>query len=303
MDTSTVTVFGGTGFLGRRVVRQLLDRNIAVRIATRHPQRAREQFGTANVQPITADVHDEQSVAGALSGAQGVVNAVSLYVEHGGATFRSVHVEAARRVASLAHRHGLARLVHISGIGADPASSSPYIRSRGEGELAVRSEFPNASVLRPAVMFGSDDAFVTVIIKLLRRLPAYPMFGSGRTRLQPAYVDDVAQAVATVLQSPETRGATFECAGPRIYSYRDLLTTIADASRVRPALFPVPFAIWHALARVAEILPHPSLTRNQVELMEIDSVARPGAPGFEHVGISPQSIEALLPTIVEQASA
>jgi NADH dehydrogenase len=300
--TCIVTVFGGTGFLGHRVVRHLLECDIAVRIATRHSQRAREQFGPANVQPITVDVHDERSVAEALAGARGAVNAVSLYVEHGNATFRSVHVEAARRIASLARRNGVERLVHVSGIGADPTSSSPYVRSRGQGELAVRSEFPSASLVRPAVMFGPDDAFLTVMIKLLRRLPAYPMFGRGRTRLQPAFVEDVAHAVAAVLQRSETSGATFECAGPSIYSYRELLKTIADAAHARTALLPVPFSVWHALAHVAELLPRPPFTRNQVELMQIDNIAGSGARGFDHLGIAPRSIEAILPTMLEQAS-
>lgn len=299
--SGTVTVFGGTGFLGRRVVRHLLACNIGIRVATRHSRRARQLFGNANVEPVTADVHDERSVAKALSGARGAVNAVSLYVEHGDVTFRSVHVEAARRIASVAHRNGVERLVHVSGIGADPASSSPYIRSRGEGELAVRSEFPNANIVRPAVMFGPDDAFLTVMITLLRRLPVYPMFGRGHTRLQPAYVEDVAQAVANVLQRSELRGATLECAGPRIYAYRDLLKTIADVAHARTALIPVPFTIWHTLAHVAELLPRPPLTRNQVELMGIDNVASLDAPGFDQLGISPRSVEAILPTMIESA--
>jgi uncharacterized protein YbjT (DUF2867 family) len=296
-----VTVFGGTGFLGRRVVRHLLDRNIVVRIATRHSQRARQLFG-ADVEPVTADVHNERSVAKSLLGAQGAVNAVSLYVERGDATFQSVHVEAARRIASIAHRNGVNRLVHVSGIGADAASLSPYIRSRGEGELAVRSEFPNATFVRPAVMFGPDDAFLTVIVKLLRRLPVYPMFGRGHTRLQPAYVEDVAQAIATILQRSDISGATVECAGPDIYAYRDLLKLIAARAHVNAALVPVPFALWHTLARMAELLPKPPLTCNQVELMEIDTIASLDAPGFDQLGISARSIEAIVSAMIEPAA-
>lgn len=301
---TTVTVFGGTGFLGRRVVSRLLDRHIAVRIVSRHPQRTRELFGAdANVEPLAADVHDARAVADALSGSQGVVNAVSLYVEEEGrATFHSVHVEAARRIASLAHQSGVERLVHVSGIGADAASSSPYIRSRGEGELAVRAEFPGAILIRPTVLFGPGDAFLTPILKLLRRLPVFPMFGRGRTRLQPAYVEDVAQAIATVLQRADTGGAAFECAGPRVYSYRELLRTLADIAGSRATLLPVPFGVWHALARVAEILPHPPLTRNQVELMQIDSVAAGQAPGFDQLGMAPRCIEEILPAMLRNAS-
>src|SRR6266516_4624690 len=206
----TVTVFGGTGFLGRRIVRHLRSRDFPVRIASRHPDRGHRQFGPDDpqLQSVGANIHDERSVADALAGAYGVVNAVSLYVEHGQETFQSTHVESAQRVAAQALRAGVDRLIHISGIGADTASQSRYIRKRGEGELAVRAAFVEALFIRPAVMFGPDDAFLTTILKLLRQLPIYPMFGRGRTRLQPAYVEDVAEAVArseehtSELQSP-----------------------------------------------------------------------------------------------------
>jgi uncharacterized protein YbjT (DUF2867 family) len=196
----TVTVFGGTGFLGRRIVRDLRSRGFPVRIASRHPDRGHRLFGRDDpqLQSVGANIHDKRSVADALAGAYGVVNAVSLYVERGQETFHSVHVEAAQRAAAQAHRAGVQRLVHVSGIGADAYSPSRYILKRGEGELAVRGVFPDAVFVRPAVMFGPDDAFLTIILKLLRRLPIYPMFGRGRTRLQPAYVEDVAEAVARV---------------------------------------------------------------------------------------------------------
>jgi NADH dehydrogenase len=185
-----VTVFGGTGFLGRRVVRHLRDREFTVRIVSRHPDRGHRQFGLDDplLQFVEASIHDERSVAHALAGAYGVVNAVSLYVEHGRETFHAVHVEAAQRVAAQALRAGVERLAHVSGIGADAASRSRYIQKRGEGELAVRAAFADALIVRPAVMFGPDDAFLTTILKLLHWLPIYPMFGRGLMRLQPAYV-------------------------------------------------------------------------------------------------------------------
>src|SRR5262245_46938883 len=200
--TRSVTVVGGTGFLGRRVVRRLREKGFSVRIASRHPERSREVLGDGDphLLPLMADIHDERAVGIALAGAYGVVNAVSLYVEHGGQTFQSVHVEAAGRLAKQAADAGVQRLVHVSGIGADARSPSPYIRSRGEGEHAARRGFPAATIIRPAVMFGPDDAFLNTILKLLRRLPAYPMFGQGRTRLQPAHVEDVGEAVARALQ-------------------------------------------------------------------------------------------------------
>ena len=165
MNDRTVTVFGGTGFLGRRVVRHLRKRGFSVRIASRHPDRGHRLFALDDpqLQSVAANVHDERSVADGLAGAYGVANAVSLYVEHRQETFHSVHVEAAERVAAQAHRAGVERLAHVSGIGADAASPSLYIRKRGEGELAVRAAFADAILIRPPVMFGPDDAFLSTL--------------------------------------------------------------------------------------------------------------------------------------------
>src|SRR5713226_215045 len=292
----TVAVFGGTGFLGRCIVRHLRYREFSVRIASRHPDRGHRLFGPDDpqLQSVEADVHDERSVADALAGAYGVVNAVSLYLERGQETFHSVHVEAAQRVAAQAQRAGVERLVHVSGIGADRASPSRYIRKRGEGELAVRAAFADALFVRPAVIFGPDDAFLTTILKLLRQLPIYPMFGRGRTRLQPAYVEDVAEAVARVMGRDETPLTIFQSSAPILYSHEQFLRAVAHQAGLAPILIPIPFAVWHALAWASEILPDPPLTRNQVELMQIDTVSSPEMPGFVELGISPHSVEAIL---------
>src|SRR6202040_646705 len=271
----TVTVFGGTGFLGRRIVRHLRDRGFSVRIASRHPDRGHRLFGPDDpqLQSVEANIHDERSVADGLAGAYGVVNAVNLYDEHGQETFHSVHVEAAQRVAAQAHLAGVERLIHVSGIGADAASPSRYIRKRGEGELAVRAAFAEALFVRPAVVFGPADPFLPPLLKLLRRLPVYPMFGRGRTRLQPAYVEDVAEAVARVMAQAETPSTIFEFGGPRVYSYEEFLGAVAHQAGLAPRLIPIPFGVWHALAWTSEMFPSPLLTRNQVELMQIDTVA------------------------------
>jgi uncharacterized protein YbjT (DUF2867 family) len=181
------------------------------------------------------------------------------------------------------------RLVHVSGIGSDAGSPSLYIRKRGEGELAVRGAFADAILIRPAVMVGPDDSFLTTILKLLR-FPIYPMFGRGRTRLQPAYVEDVAEGIARALQGSAKNAVTFECGGPHVYSYEDLLRTLAHQARLKPLLIPVPFAAWHAIAGVAELFPSPPVTRNQVESSEM--------PGFAELAISPRSVEEILQLVV-----
>jgi len=292
-----VAVFGGTGFLGRRVVRHLLDKAFSVRVVSRHPKKHAGAPAQQHSSSAFADIHDELSVVPAIDGAYGVVNAVSLYVENGAETFDAVHVAGAGRLARLAKKLGVQRFVQVSGIGADPKSASLYVRKRGEGELAVRAEFPGAILVRPAVMFGPDDAFLNTIVRLLKLLPVYPMFGRGETRLQPAYVEDVGEAIARCLEAREAPETTYELGGPRIYTYEDLLRTIGDRLKRRPILVPVPFAAWHALARIAELLPKPGLTRNQVELMEIDTTASTGMPGFGALGIAPLPIDHVLDQI------
>jgi uncharacterized protein YbjT (DUF2867 family) len=292
----TVTVFGGTGFLGRRIVRLLHDKGYSVRIESRHPNPP--SGADPHLRPLAANIHDRPSIASAIAGAFGVVNAVSLYVARGTETFHTVHVAAAERLANEARKAGIERFVQISGIGADAQSPSPYIRARGRGEQAVRTVFAGATVIRPAVMFGPDDAFLNTLIKLLRRLPAYPMFGRGQTRLQPADVEDVAEAVARAMQRTETGPLTVECGGPRVYSYEELLRTIARAAGVQPILVPVPFGVWHALAWVAEMLPGAPVTCNQVELMQVDTVASPSWPGFADLEISPRPLESVLPSML-----
>src|ERR1051326_5398555 len=300
MPAHLVTVFGGTGFLGRRIVRHLYDVGFAVRIASRHPDRAAMIFPDVGprLRSIRGDINDEGSIAAAVADAFAVVNAASLYVERGRDTFQSVHVNAAERVARFAREAGAQRFVHVSGIGADARSTSPYIRSRGQGAAAVLRAFSVATVLRPAVMFGPGDAFLTPLLLMLRRLPVFPMFGDGGTRVQPAYVEDVGEASARVLQL-QVPDQIYALAGPRIYLYRALLKSLAAPARNEPLLLPFPFALWHAIGYVAEFLPSPPITRNQVELMEGNSVAAPGAPGFEVLQIAPRAIEDTLPEILQ----
>src|SRR5215469_6344977 len=291
------TVFGGTGFVGRRVVRHLHEIGTKVRMVSRH----RGWAEADGIEHIAADAHDERCVETALAGADGAVNAISLYVEHRNDTFHSVHVEAAGKIARAARQAGISRFVHISGIGANTASPSTYIRSRGEGEAAVQTAFPGAVIVRPAVMFAADDAFLTTILRLLRSLPAYPIFGDGRTRLQPVHADDVAAAITQILRQSHKPYPIYELAGPRVYSYEELLRTIARSAGLRPVLMRMPFAFWNVAAGLAEILPQPPLTRNQVELMQIDTTALENRPGFRALGISPRSLEEELQAMLKHS--
>jgi len=289
MNGRIVTVFGGTGFLGRHVARCLRARDFTVRVASRHPDRADHR--DSKIQPVRADIRNPLAVEAALVNAWAVVNAVSLYVEHGSDTFDAIHVKAAGTPAQAAREAGVERLIQVSGIGADTASPSLYVRKRAEGEHAVRSAFPNPVIVRPAVMFAADGGFITTVLDLMRRLPAYPLFGRGQTRLQPVAADDVAEAIARILTRPEREPHLYEFGGPDVFTYEDFLRTVARDAGLRPMFVPFPFAGWHLLARFAEILPRPPVTRNQVELMEIDTVTSASMPGLHELGITPKPVK------------
>jgi uncharacterized protein YbjT (DUF2867 family) len=296
-----VVVFGGGGFLGRRLLRRLTAEGIAVRVALRHPDRARidlRALGFDRVAVVPADVRDQTSVAAAIAGANAVVNTVSAYVERSGVTFEAVHVRGAETVAREASAAGITRLVLVSGIGADPDSSSPYIRARGRGELMVQQTFPGATIVRPGAMFGPGDALFSTLAELARLLPVLPLIGGGHTRLQPVFVEDVAEAVANILADPGTVGRTYELAGPGVYTLRELVQMTLRLMSKRRLLIPVPFAVAEIQARLFELLPHPPLTTGQVDLLKADNVASRTLPGLQELKIQPKAVEEVVPTYI-----
>jgi NADH dehydrogenase len=298
-----VCVFGGTGFLGRRVVRRLASEGATLRVAVRSPHRAQSVLDPDRVQVLRADVRDPASVAAAVAGSDAVVNAVSAYVEKAGVSFESVHVQGARTVAQEAFAAGVARLVLVSGIGADPDSASSYIRARGRGELAARQAFAGATVVRPGAMFGPGDALFGALADIVRLSPVVPLIGGGRTRVQPVYVEDVAEAIARVLAERGSAGQTYELAGPGAYTLRELVSFVLRLVGKRRLLVPVPFAVAEIQARLFELLPSPPLTTSQVDLLRMDNLASGDLPGLHELGIRAKAIEDIVPTYVGRARA
>ena len=297
---ATVVVFGGGGFLGRRLVDRLSAESVTVRVAVRHPEPARialRSLGFDRVTVVYADVRDQGSVAAAIAGADAVVDAVSAYVEKGGVTFEAVHVRGAENMAREAIAAGVARFVLVSGIGADRYSSSPYIRSRGRGEVMVQQAFPSATIVRPGAMFGPGDALFATLAELARLLPVLPLIGGG-TRLQPVFVEDVAKAITNILSDPGTVGQTYELAGPRVYTLRELVNMTLQLMGKRRLLVAVPFAVAEIQARLFEFLPNPPLTTGQVDLLKVDNVASKTLPGFQDLKIRPKTVEEVLPTYI-----
>jgi NADH dehydrogenase len=296
---TTVCVFGGTGFLGRRLVRRLAGEGATLRVAVRSPERARSVLPDPDrVKVLRADVRDPASVAAAVAGADAVVNAVSAYVEKAGVSFESVHVQGARTLAQEAFAAGVARLVLVSGIGADPESASPYIRARGRGELAARQAFPGATVVRPGAMFGPGDALFGALADIVRLFPVVPLIGGGRTRVQPVYVEDVGEAIARVLAERGSAGQTYEPAGPGAYTLRELVGFVLRLVGRRRLLVPVPFAVAEIQARLFELLPSPPLTTSQVDLLRMDNLASGDLPGLRELGIRAKAIEDIVPSHV-----
>lgn len=295
MDNDRVTIFGGTGFLGRWIVRRLVGTGTHVRVAVRHTGVPRQGD---DIEVVYADVRDRGTVAQAIRGSNAVVNAVGLYVEHGEATFQAVHVDGAHEVARAAREAQIGRLVHVSGIGADVNSESPYVRSRALGERAVREACPEAILLRPSVLFGRGDALFRSLAAIIRISPVFPLFGDGSTRLQPVFVGDVAEAIVKVVGCASTEGKIYELGGPRVYHYRGLVELVLVHLKRRRVLVPVPFFVWEIQAVLLGVLPNPPFTRDQVILMRRDNVVSDTALTFADFGIAPRSVEAELSSIL-----
>ncbi len=301
MLEAPITVFGGTGFLGGAIVRELVEANRAVRIAARRPSLPDWASPDDRIELASADICDEASIATALNGAGGVVNAVSLYVQSRRVSFDAIHTQGAERLARLAQDAGISRLVHISGIGVDETSPSAYVRARARGERAVIKAFPKASILRPSVLFGPQDALLSTLASLTR-LPVIPLFGRGDTRLQPVHVVDVARAVERLLGPRPPASRFFELGGPDSLRYRDILELVMTHMRKDRPMLPIPFFVWKGLAALLSLLPNPPLTRDQVILMQQDNIADHNAGNFAELGIHPRSLRESLPSCLPRHS-
>lgn len=291
MAERLVTVFGGTGYLGRQITQRLAAAGWRVRVAARHAQRGGMDPG---VEPCAVDIRDEQAVARALTGARAVVNAVGLYSEKGGSTFDAIHVEGALHVARQARAARVERVVHVSGIGVSRASPSRYVRARARGEQQVRTAFEQAVILRPSVLFGRGDSFLRSLDSITRLLPVVPLFGAGNTRLQPVYVGDVAAAVLRALEAASVPVNVYELGGSRVYTYRRIVELVLAHRGRRRLLLPVPFLLWELQAQALSLLPRPPLTADQVALMRAHNVVGPGVGTFADLGIAPRSLQDLL---------
>jgi len=295
MTTNLVTVFGGSGFLGRHTVRALARAGWRIKVATRHPASGfflRPLGSVGQIDFVKCDVADAQAVAHALKGAQAAINLTGILFQKG-QTFEDVQADGAANIATAAAAAGVQALVHVSAIGADLESGSRYAVTKAQGEQAVREAFPNAVILRPSIIFGPEDGFFNKFAAMARFFPALPLIGGGRTRFQPVYVGDVAQAIVTALSHQD--GRSFELGGPSTYSFKELLRLILFETGRRRALVPIPFAIASLKAAFLQLLPNPLLTMDQVRLLKKDNVVSATAADLADLGITPTSVEAVVP--------
>jgi uncharacterized protein YbjT (DUF2867 family) len=297
-----VTVFGGSGFLGRHVVRALCKQGYRIRVAVRRPELAGhlQPLGrVGQVSAVQANLRYPDSVAAAARDAEAVINLVGVLFERRQQRFDSIHAEGAGVVARAAAAIG-ARMVHVSALGADKDASALYARTKAAGEEAVRAAAPAATIFRPSIVFGPEDDFFNRFAGLARMLPALPLIGGGQTRFQPVFVGDVAQAIVKAVDGAAKPATTYELGGPEVATFKELMAFVLHVTERRRLLVPLPFALARLQAAFLQWLPKPPLTVDQVRLLERDNVVSAQAQGegrtLEALGIDPVAFEVIVPT-------
>lgn len=303
MNKGLVTVFGGSGFLGKHVVRALVAQGYRVRVPMRRPHTGMDLKvigGVGQVQLMQANLRFEDSVARAVEGSDAVINLVAVLYEEGSQKFEALHVKGAETVAKAVAEAKIENFVHISAIGADVESESDYARTKGEGETLVKHLVPTADIMRPSIVFGTEDQFFNRFAAMAQLAPALPLIGGGQTKIQPVYAGDVAKAIAAKIVHG-TNGLTYELGGPRIYSFKELLSYMLEVIAKKRLLLPVPWFAANLMGFAGELsgsLPFiaPFLTRDQVKNLKQDNVVTENILGFADLNITPETVEAIVPT-------
>jgi len=290
-----VTIFGGSGFVGRHIVRALAQDGWRIRVAVRHPNTAhflRPMGRVGQIQLVKSDIAKETEIANAVEGAAAVLNLVGVFNR-----LEQINVEAAERVAEQAKRAGASRLIHFSVIGADANAPARYFRSKAEGETRVFNAFSDATIIRPSLVFGPEDYFFNRFAALVRLLPIFfPLFGGGRTRFQPVFAGDVALGTSLVLKNRQTEGQVLEFAGPEVMTFKEVIEFVLHETHRFRKLIPVPMTLTKFAGAVLQILPNAPLTLDQARMLESDTVLSGTVPGLRELGVQPTTVEAIAPS-------
>src|SRR5712692_10351553 len=296
MRQHRVAILGGSGFIGRYVVKRLAERGDVLTVGGRTAASAKFlklKGDVGQVGLVNLSIGDESMLPAFVANNDTVVNLAGILHESGVQRFDMVHHVGPARLARLAREAGAVRFVHLSAIGAEPRSASAYARTKAAGEEAVRDAFPTATILRPSIVFGPEDQFFNRFAALAMVSPVLPLIGGGETRFQPIYVGNVADAVVRCLDDPATAGRTYELGGPKVYTFRALMELLLAEIRRKRLLIEIPFGLASLQARLMAILPNPPLTPDQVELLKRDNVVSTGRLTLAMLGITPTAVEAV----------
>ena len=309
LNNKIATVFGGTGFLGRQIVRELAARGITVKVATRVPERAfflKPCGVVGQVVPVACRYDDAVSIASAVKGSDFVINCIGILFEKGKrSTFKRAHTEVPGMIAQACKEAGVKKFVHVSSLGCDMGTSH-YAKTKLEGEKAVMAAFPKAVIMRPSIMFGEDDDFFNMFAELSRYLPMLPLIGGGKTKFQPIYVGDVADAVLEALTCERAgnprayEGKVYQLGGSEILSFRQIYEKLFQYTGRKRCLITLPFGLAKIQATFLSMMPNPMLTRDQVESLKTDNVVTQDALGIDQFGIAPKALDLILPEYLEQ---
>lgn len=298
-----VTVFGGTGFLGRYVVASLASKGYRVRVAVRNTNMAHDlgpMGDPGQIHPVQVNIRHKKSCQAALQGASAVINLIGILSESGVQTFDGVHGVGPARLAALAAEQGITNFIHVSAIGADEESTSAYGRSKALGEKGVLKALPTATIVRPSIVFGPEDDFFNRFADMSRLSPALPLIGGGQTKFQPVYVKDVADALATLVESQGAQGAVYELGGPEVETFEELLKLMLEIIERSRVLVPIPFGIATLIAKSTQFLPGAPITVDQIEMLKSDNVVSQTAQAegrtLEGLGIKAKAPDVVLPT-------
>lgn len=298
MNSRIVTLIGGTGFLGRYVVKLLAQEGYTIRVVSRRPEAARHLKTAGDpgqVVLVSGNLAKPSTILPHIEGSYAVVNLVGALYEKGSQRFSSLHAQGPEKIAKAAKNAGCKAFVQVSALGVDKAAKSSYARTKLLGEKTVRGAFHEATILRPSIIFGPEDNFYNQFARMAALAPALPLIGGGKTKFQPIYVGDVARAVVECVKNPATHGKTYELGGAEVFSFREILDYILAQTGLRAKLVPLPFGMASTVGKFAQIMPRPLLTRDQVRLLKYDNIVHEGAHTLAELGIAATPVSAVVP--------